>query len=273
MTLEEGTYGPNIGSLDLDLEEVTVGDAVVNGAASIIAEQLSITDNEFNSVSFFKKTGSGTDQNGGNNFYGPTTIIQSGSGDIHFAYTNPDTTRSWLQLRTTTSSDLILGAYDDFVLIGSLYCDQQSGDIVLGGTSGGDFIVAGPGVQTLGLEQDGVCDVQTITVDKPSGHIRLTGEMRVSESLTLTDGVILTVDSGLVIIEDNATVSGASDLSHVEGPVTKEGNDAFTFPVGHSDIYQPLIITTPVPQVIPSKPSIFTLTQTLTMIMEVPMRT
>jgi hypothetical protein len=123
--------------------------------------------------------------------------------------------------------------------------EQQSGDIVLGGTSGGDFIVAGPGVQTLALEQGGECDVQTMTVNKPSGYARLTGTMRVSGSLTLTGGVIVAVDSGLVILEDNVTVSGASDLSHVEGPVEKVGNDAFTFPIGRNGIYQPLTISAP----------------------------
>jgi hypothetical protein len=242
---DQGIYGPNIGSLSLDLEDVTLNGAVVNGTANVVAEHLSVLDNRFNAATYLEKTGSGADNNGGNVFQGPVTIVQSGSADMQFAYTDPDTAYSSLQLRTTTAYDLTIGAYDEFVAMGSIYCNQQSGDIILGGTSGGDFIVAGPGVQTLAMEQGGVCDVQTMTFDKPSGYARLTGTMQVSNSLTLTQGVIHTVDSGLVVIVDNATVSGTSDASHVEGPVLKEGNDAFSFPIGRNGIHQPLGMSAP----------------------------
>ena len=243
--LDVGTYGPNIGSLNIHLDDVTLNGALVNGTAHVVADHLSVVDNRLSTSSYFEKTGSGADNNGGNVFLGPVILVQSGSADMQFAYTAPDTAYSSLQLRTTTAYDLILGAYEEFVAMGSIYCNQQSGDIILGGTSGGDFIVAGPGVQTMAMEQGGVCDVQTMTIDKPSGYARLTGTMQVSNSLTLTEGIIETVDSGLVVIADNATVSGTSDASHVEGPVLKEGNDAFSFPIGRNGIYQPLAISAP----------------------------
>ncbi|MCF8276162.1 MAG: SBBP repeat-containing protein [Flavobacteriales bacterium] len=243
--LSEGTYGPNIGSLTIDLDDVTIDGAVVNAPANISANSLIVTNNQFNSSAYLEKKGGNTNNNGGNVFRGPTTIVQSGSAEMQFAYTNPDTAFSTLQLRTTTSNDLILGAYDEFVAMGSIYCDQQSGDIILGGTSGGDFIVAGLGVQTLALEQSGVCDVQTITFNKPSGYARLTGTMQVSNSMVLMQGVIHAVDTGLVKVLDNTTVSSASDASHVQGPVEKVGNDGFSFPIGRNGIYQPLTISAP----------------------------
>jgi hypothetical protein len=241
------TTGPNIGSLTLDVEDVTIDGAVVNRVGSVAAAHLSLENSDFMSATAFTKTGSGNDlDNGGNRFYGPLSVTLSAPNDMHFAFTNPDTAFSTIQLKTTTSQNLVLGEYADFVTMGNVYCNEESGSIILGGPYGGDFTIAGPGVQTLALEQGNEVASSKITVNKPSGYCRLTGTMDVSGSLTLTDGVIQTVDSGLVVIQDNATVSGASDDSHVEGPVLKEGNDAFTFPIGRNGIYQPLTITAPV---------------------------
>jgi hypothetical protein len=139
----------------------------------------------------------------------------------------------------------VLGEYDEFVLMGNLTCDEQGGNIILGGPYGGDFTIAGPGVQTLALEQGNLILASKITVNKPSGYCRLTGTMEVTGSLTFVNGVIHTVDNGLVLIQDGVTVSGASDASHVQGPVEKEGNDAFAFPIGRNGIYQPLAISAP----------------------------
>ncbi|HTF19638.1 MAG TPA: DUF2341 domain-containing protein [Chryseolinea sp.] len=63
--------------------------------------------------------------------------------------------------------------------------------------------------------------------------------------LTFTDGHI-TTGSNMVIFNDGATVTGASNNSHVSGAVRKIGNDTFAFPVGKSDYYAPIsLLTTP----------------------------
>ena len=68
----------------------------------------------------------------------------------------------------------------------------------------------------------------------------------VSGDLNFIRGI---VDTGLYIllIQDNATVSGANDLSYVDGYVQKNGDDAFTFPVGDNGYYRPLSISIPSP--------------------------
>ncbi|HET6766707.1 MAG TPA: T9SS type A sorting domain-containing protein [Chitinophagaceae bacterium] len=55
-------------------------------------------------------------------------------------------------------------------------------------------------------------------------------------------------DGGLITFRDGATFSGASPASFVEAWVSKEGNDAFTFPIGRNGIYAPLTISAPVGQ-------------------------
>ncbi len=63
--------------------------------------------------------------------------------------------------------------------------------------------------------------------------------------LTLTDGIILTKDNARVIFQDNAGSGEGSRDSHIDGPVSKVGNDAFTFPLGDEGFYAPLDITAP----------------------------
>jgi hypothetical protein len=50
---------------------------------------------------------------------------------------------------------------------------------------------------------------------------------------------------GSINFNDNATVSGASNLSFVDGPVLKKGDDPFTFPIGSRNVYAPLTISAP----------------------------
>ena len=58
------------------------------------------------------------------------------------------------------------------------------------------------------------------------------GEVHVTTDLTLTDGIVFTDATHLLVIEDNATSNGGSAASFVDGPMKKIGNEAFVFPVG-----------------------------------------
>ena len=71
------------------------------------------------------------------------------------------------------------------------------------------------------------------------------GNVTINGTLTLTSGVINTTSTNLLIFADNATVSGASNSSYVDGPVSKIGNEAFTFPVGDGGYYTPIQIAAP----------------------------
>lgn len=84
-----------------------------------------------------------------------------------------------------------------------------------------------------------------VIIDNASG-VTLNGAKTLSGSLTLTSGLLNTTATNLLIFPDNfVTVTGASNSSYVNGPVRKNGNDAFTFPVGKGGLYSPLTITAP----------------------------
>lgn len=76
--------------------------------------------------------------------------------------------------------------------------------------------------------------------------VNLQGAHTISHELGLTDGVISPVAAtDLIVIRDNATITGGSTASHVAGKIKKIGDDSFTFPVGKSGVYRPISIAAP----------------------------
>nr|MBP6688243.1 T9SS type A sorting domain-containing protein [Lacibacter sp.] len=71
-------------------------------------------------------------------------------------------------------------------------------------------------------------------MDKTNGTeiVTLNCPVGIDHAMTFTKGIILSSTNHPLVFVDNATVSGASDLSFVSGPVKKIGDDVFTFPVG-----------------------------------------
>ena len=64
-------------------------------------------------------------------------------------------------------------------------------------------------------------------------------------NITFTKGIVSSNSSAFLIVANTATVSGANDLSYVDGPIRKVGNQSFTFPIGQANNYQPATISAP----------------------------
>jgi hypothetical protein len=76
-------------------------------------------------------------------------------------------------------------------------------------------------------------------------QVTLDGQVEVNGTLTLTDGLVRTTSSNLLVIVAGASVTGTSDNSYVDGPIKKIGNTSFEFPVGNSGNFQPVTISAP----------------------------
>ncbi len=67
----------------------------------------------------------------------------------------------------------------------------------------------------------------------------LTSDMVIDGTADFSRGIIKTDSStGQIVFANNSKQVNASDNSHVEGEVTKEGNTAFTYPIGKSGYYR-----------------------------------
>jgi hypothetical protein len=79
----------------------------------------------------------------------------------------------------------------------------------------------------------------TLRINNPAG-IAMNSPLRLPYNLNLVNGKIITSNANLLTLADNAVCSGATVNSFIEGPLKKEGDDDFTFPVGKGQIYAPV---------------------------------
>lgn len=80
-----------------------------------------------------------------------------------------------------------------------------------------------------------------------SDTLNLQSAMRINSAanMTFTAGYVSSDSINRLRIANNATVSGASNASYVDGRIEKIGDDTFRFPVGDGGNYQPVAITAP----------------------------
>lgn len=93
-------------------------------------------------------------------------------------------------------------------------------------------------VSGTGLVQNSV----TFVVNNPAG-ITLGSALALPYNLTLTNGKINSTAVNLLTLLDNATVSGSSATSFVNGPMKKTGDDPFVFPIGKGSILAPVAVS------------------------------
>ncbi|HYC41077.1 MAG TPA: T9SS type A sorting domain-containing protein [Chitinophagaceae bacterium] len=73
----------------------------------------------------------------------------------------------------------------------------------------------------------------------------LGGTVTVTGTLNFSSSIVTSTATNLLVLNDNATTTGAGAAAYVNGPLRKVGNDAFTFPVGKSGGYGPIAISAP----------------------------
>jgi hypothetical protein len=88
-------------------------------------------------------------------------------------------------------------------------------------------------------------EFSNIGINKTGGSVTLNNPADVVTNAAFTQGLINTTATNLLTFKNNATTTGATNLSFVNGPTRKTGDDAFTFPVGKNTNYAPASITAP----------------------------
>ncbi|MFL2570398.1 MAG: T9SS type A sorting domain-containing protein [Parvicellaceae bacterium] len=101
-------------------------------------------------------------------------------------------------------------------------------------------------VSITGEDPSGVIaeDFDNLTCDN-SGGLLLNSPVNINSSLTFSSGHITSSSTNYLKFDEDATVSGVSDASHVVGPVRKLTNTTqqFVFPVGDGSEYRASAIT------------------------------
>ena len=82
-----------------------------------------------------------------------------------------------------------------------------------------------------------------LNINNSAGVTMSSGITQVSNNLNFTTGIV--TQNATLNILNGATATGVSNLSYVDGFITKYGNSAFTFPVGTGNFYRPITMSAP----------------------------
>jgi hypothetical protein len=221
---------------------------------NIESSSLPVTDCDFHGTVVLEKTGGTNNLNKGNVFRGATTIENSSTGNYQYwGYNTPDTFLNALTLINRSSQPLWMNYTSTGQYGGDITLDGDSAKVIRFGssTAGRVAVFDGTTDQHLNvLEEDLDVQAYRMEVNKSEGRLKIHDDVTVSYELALTDGVIEMYPSSasgygpVLTLKDGVEPTG-SNASHVEGPVKKIGNDAYTFPVGRNGHYRPIGISAP----------------------------
>ena len=158
----------------------------------------------------------------------------TGSGAITFANTN-----------TFGSPTLVQGNLR--VRPGKTYQNYGTGteirgNLIVNGTfsydanDGRNLVFSGGNNQAI--NGTGALSIYNITFNKSAGGVTLNRAILVDNLSTFTNGIVTSTLTNLYTLNTAATVSGANDLSFVNGPVRRIGSIGISFPVGKGSTYR-----------------------------------
>lgn len=218
--------------------------AVWNGNLTVSSPTVFLDGTTLNgTTNSVTKTGTSSDASvGGNTFGGSTTFSNTGTGVFRFANTTADDFVGNVTFNQAAGS--LQPAYNVASTFRGNVAVDGSTTVSFGANNGG-VIFTGTAAQQVNRLGSASPDFRRLTMNKASGAVTMNTASTVSVSATFTSGVINTTATNLLNFADNATTSGASNASHIDGPVRKTGNDIFTFPTGDNGIYRGIGISAP----------------------------
>ncbi|MFZ7115816.1 MAG: T9SS type A sorting domain-containing protein [Bacteroidota bacterium] len=217
-----------------------------NGPLTVNSPQLFLNGSVFNGATLFNKNGSVNNScNGGNTFNGNTTIKTSGTGNLYLANSTPDNFNASV-LFIQDSSGILFPAYNGMNNFRGDVSTIGSDTIITFAAGSGTVNFAGFGPQNFYGDSIHAPRIRRMSMNNSAEGLTLNVPVNIYGSLALVNGQINTSLSNLLILANGiSAVSSVSDLSFVNGPVRKIGNQSFIFPVGKNGRYRPIGLSAP----------------------------
>ena len=218
-----------------------------NGNVTFTAPQVDIDGATFNGTTIIEKNGTGHNTcDGGNTFNGTTTIRYTFAGPSiwAFAFLQGDRFNGDVTFEAPVAN-IFRPAFNGTNFFSNGITINSVGTLTFGlGT--GIVELSGPNNQAINKTLGSASPVfQRLRLNKSANSCTLNTDVTVGITGTFTSGVLNASVTNFLNFADNATTTGASNASHVDGPVRKTGDDAFTFPEGDNGIYRPISISAP----------------------------
>lgn len=244
-TLSAGSLNLNGFTLTVNNDGYFTGGLVRNGSLSVLDYRDMQNTTFTGPLTITKITGGGSnDVDGGNTFNGSITFINKDNSRFRLANANPDDFNGDVVFQQTSSGSLDPAYNYDNTFSGNISTVGTSTAIRFGRGSG-VVVIDGNGSRNVLADAATLPTYDEIEVDF-NGTFTLSASLIINENMTFTNGIVNTSSTDLLIFDNNATVSGASDASYVNGPVRKLGNNnSFDFPTGDDGIYAPISIISP----------------------------
>ena len=205
------------GNVTLADDASNSGSFITDMRNNIITGTSSFTNN--GSSAFFDAYNSGSN-NFSNKYFGNVTYTRN-NGDIYIGIGGSASNV------VEYSQNLTLNSASN-ILIGKIKF-----------TGSGNSIIEQLGTQPIVVQQ--------LSIQKTgTGKVTLNDPVTITGNVIFISGIIFSSVTNSLIFENGATQSGASPTSYLDGPVTKIGNTAFTFPVGKPGEFALISISAPV---------------------------
>lgn len=193
--------------------------------------------------------GGACNSNGGNVFNSANTYINNYATAVWtLAVISPDDFNGNVRFRKQGSG------------VGSLVVAFSAGNTFAGDISfDASFLTANPvvfGSNPIILDQGNAQSIyktaagcpptfSRLTINKTANDVTINCPVSITNQLTFMNGRFFTSAANTITLQSTAAAVGATDLSYVNGPITKIGNTAFVFPVGKNGKYRPISISAP----------------------------
>ena len=168
---------------------------------------------------------------------GPSAIVEV-KGDISMSAVSDDDAKIFMEDESVLK---LGGAFLRPTNFGTLTMDNTS-TIELNGSN--PQIIPITKLENTGSDS---LYISNLSLNNSSGSsLTLQGDFRVKDTLFLNNGNIVTSETAMLYIEDNATISGGDATAYIQGPMVKVGGtngQDFTFPIGSATSYAPITIS------------------------------
>jgi len=223
-TLYASSWG---GNLTISSPRITTRETVYNGATTIT------------------KTANGNDDSYGSNVFNQSvTFNHNGIDRMRLSNNFPDDFNGNVTY-TTSSTGTLEPSYNGVSTYAQNITFNTINPITLGVSTG---VVEMNGTTAQSINRVGASAIpvfRRFALNNAVEEVTLNTPITGSVQLQFNQGNLISTPTNFMTLLDNVTTTGASNNSYVYGPIEKIGNDAFTFPVGDSGFYRPIIISAP----------------------------
>jgi len=215
-----------------------------NGSLIVSSPALFLDGSVLNgAINSLIKTGASTDSSvGGNSFVGNTTFTNSGTGIFRLANATAD---DFVGNATfNQASGTIQPAFNIASTFRSNVTVDGASPITFGANNG-TITFAGGNAQNVNKSGTASPVFRRLLMNKASNAVTLTTDASVTTNATFTSGVLNTTTTNILTFVNGSTSTGGANASHIDGPVVKVGNAAFSFPTGDGGFFRPISISAP----------------------------